>query len=161
MTCMPTEPAATTALHACTACGQRQRTRTRHGVPADAHPSCLKQAQQNSLTELVSSLQGRPEASSATPMSPAATIAFPHACMARGPAQGLKASAHPCTHADCAGRSMMRCLRACAQVLFILQKEKFNESLKFTAIKLALDFTQLFALVVNPAHGWRVDQSNV
>ncbi|KXZ56496.1 hypothetical protein GPECTOR_1g444 [Gonium pectorale] len=36
-----------------------------------------------------------------------------------------------------------------------------NENLKFTIIKLMFDFTQLFALVVNPAHGWRVDSTSV
>ncbi len=46
-------------------------------------------------------------------------------------------------------------------VLYILSKEKMNENLKFTIIKLCFDFTQLFALVVNPDHGWKVDSTSV
>eukprot|EP00198_Chlamydomonas_reinhardtii_P013356 XP_001702693.1 predicted protein [Chlamydomonas reinhardtii] len=46
-------------------------------------------------------------------------------------------------------------------VLYILSKEKMNENLKFTIIKLMFDFTQLFALVVNPAHGWKVNSTSV
>ncbi|GLC67718.1 hypothetical protein PLESTF_000598200 [Pleodorina starrii] len=46
-------------------------------------------------------------------------------------------------------------------VLYILSKEKMNENLKFTVIKLMFDFTQLFALVVNPDHGWAVDSQSI
>ena len=46
-------------------------------------------------------------------------------------------------------------------VLYTISKQKVEESLKFTTLKLVLDFMQLFALVVNPAHGWRIDDGSV
>jgi hypothetical protein len=46
-------------------------------------------------------------------------------------------------------------------VLYTLSKQKIEESLKYTTLKLVLDFVQLFALVVNPAHGWRIDSGSV